>query len=279
MNLNQYKRRDFFKYLGMGSAAFALSGFRAPAAGRQGNDSTEQEIWNKVFSTPIADTHEHLPDEKERLSGKPVIDGKCNDWTMLFSHYIDSDMRSAGMPAEDYDRFFSPGVDPLDKWKILKPWWPYIKQTGYAWAVRISMKELYDIDELNDATIKDLQSGYQKMVHPGFYNEILKTRANIESCQVNGYPLMKSSDPGFLMTDLWADNLITTPGAAEYKDPAGIEVKELEDWHAVIDWWFRKYGKYIVAVKIGLAYQRNIDFKKTDAGDVRRICQELPQGP
>ncbi len=280
MKTNDVRRRDFFKYLGLGSAAFALSGFTLPEdkAGQKKSDSTEEQIWNKVFSTSIVDTHEHLMDEKERLSGKAVINGKCNDWTMIFSHYIDSDMRSAGMTEKDYNRFFSPDVDPMDKWAILKPWWPYIRQTGYAWAVRISLKELYDIDELSDATIGRLQAGYEKMLHPGFYKEILKEKANIESCQVNSYPILKSEMPDFLMTDLWADNLIANPGGSEYSKPAGIEVKELEDWHAVIDWWFKKYGKYIVGVKVAMAYKRNINFKKTAADEVKRICRNYIKG-
>ncbi len=278
--MNEFKRRDFFKYFGLGSAAFALSGFTpaSPSGKSLRRKSDDEEIWDKVFSTSLADTHEHLMDETERLSGKPVIGGKTNDWTMIFSHYIDSDMRSAGMTQKDYDLFFSPGVSPMDKWKILKPWWPFIKQTGYAWAVRISMKELYDIDDLSEETVDKLQQGYENMVHPGFYTEILKTKANIESCQVNGYPLMKSSMPDFLMTDLWADTLIAYPGAEEYNKAAGIEVKELEDWHGVIDWWFTKYAPYLVGVKIGLAYSRNIDFKTTAADEVKRICRNFIRG-
>ncbi len=280
MNSHNFKRRDFFKFLGMGSAGFALSGLNAPMAkaGQKHKNSAEEDIWDKVFNTSIADTHEHLMDEKDRLSGGAVIRDKCNDWTMIFSHYLDSDMRSAGMTEQDYNNFFSPGIDPVDKWKILKPWWPYIRQTGYAWAVRIAMKELYDIDELTDDTVKNLQDGYMKMVRPGFYDMILKEKSNIESCQITGYPLMKSEQPAFLMSDLWVDAMISDPGGSMYKSEAGIEVRELEDWHKVIDWWFEKYGKYVVGIKVGLAYSRNLDFKKTPAERVRRICKNHLRG-
>ena len=100
------------------------------------------QIYQKVQQTPFIDTHEHLPDEHDRLKGSV----KCDDWTALLCHYLDSDILSAGMPKQDYDKFFSPKIDPLKKWPLLEPYWPAIKNTGYAQAVRITIKKLYGVD-------------------------------------------------------------------------------------------------------------------------------------
>ena len=62
--------------------------------------------------------------------------------------------------------------------------------------------------------------------------------------------------------------------------PTGLEVRTLDDWHAVIDWWFNKYGKYAVAAKSGNAYSRDIDYEQVPAGRVeglfrKRIVNDL----
>ena len=58
-----------------------------------------KKIFAKVFKTPFIDTHEHLIEENERLKGVHRLI-KSDDWTILFSHYTDSDMLSAGMSRE-----------------------------------------------------------------------------------------------------------------------------------------------------------------------------------
>jgi len=234
-----------------------------------------------VFKTVLIDTHEHLPDEKDRLGNRLIIGDKgdkSNDWTFLFSHYLDSDMLSAGMSANDYKRFFSPGIDPLEKWKILEPIWQRIKHTGFAQAVRITIKELYGIDELSEHTVIQLQKAYKSMIAPGFYKKIIQQKANIESCQVNGYPIHKSEMPDFLLSDFWVDSLITDVGNNEYAKAANIKPASLTDWHRVIDWWFNKYGKYVVAIKISLAYSRNIDFLSIPAEVAEPVFNEIIGG-
>ena len=107
-----------------------------------------KKIFAKVFKTPFIDTHEHLLEEHERLSGvhRKI---KSDDWTILFSYYTSDDMLSAGMSKQSWDKFFSPQVDPLKKWELLEPYWPAIRNTGYGQAVQITIKELYGIDELS----------------------------------------------------------------------------------------------------------------------------------
>jgi len=277
------KRRDFISYLGIGAIGVGLSGTSEAFAGNKENKpvNARKTIAEKVFNTAIIDTHEHLPDEKDRLGDRLMIgdkNDKSNDWTYLFSHYLDSDMLSAGMSANDYKRFFSPGIDPVVKWKILEPIWQRVKHTGYAQAVRITIKELYGIDELSEHSVIQLQKAYQSMLVPGFYKKILQEKANIESCQITAYPILKSEMPDFLMSDFWADLLITDVGNNEYAKAAKIEPKSLTDWYRVIDWWFEKFGKYVVAVKIGLAYSRGIDFLRTSVEEAEPVINKVIQG-
>ena len=50
--------------------------------------------------TPFVDTHEHLVEEHSRTEwSKPVPLLPCADWALLFGHYLNSDLRVAGMSA------------------------------------------------------------------------------------------------------------------------------------------------------------------------------------
>jgi len=274
MTRTKFIRRDFFQLLGITGTGMAIptlfSSFKED--GQPANQSKSfRTLLEKISDTPLIDTHEHLWDEVTRAAGGKYIDGKCNDWTLIMNHYLDSDMLSAGMSKADYTRFFEYGPAPEEKWKILEPWWLYIKNTGYGKAVEITIRELYGIPELSAATVEDVQRGFEGSVAPGFYKRILRDKANIQSCQVNQWPLMKSKMPDFLMTDMDVSAFIETPGNNEYAEAAHLPVKTLEDWHKVITWWFDRYSAYVVGVKIGLAYRRKLDFEQVDSAIPEQI--------
>ncbi|MEN6429183.1 MAG: amidohydrolase family protein [Phycisphaerales bacterium] len=233
-------------------------------------------IVEKVFQTPLIDTHEHLMEEKERLEAASRPRDEGDDWSLLLSHYLDSDLCVAGMSGDAYDRFFSPKTDPVDKWRLLEPYWPAVKNTGYGQAVRIAMRQLYEVDDLSAGTVKKVQAGYEKTRQAGFYRRILCEMSKIESCQVNclGAPFGESDMPTLLMQDLSILGMYAGPNFDAFGKPTGIEVHSLADWHRVIDWWFEKYGKYAVAVKSQDAYHRDIDYEQVSAEKVEGIFKK-----
>jgi len=235
-----------------------------------------KEIFQKVFQTPFIDTHEHLIEEKDRLAGTRHRFISSDDWTVVLNHYINSDILTAGMPKESYHKFFSPKVDPVKKWALLKPYWPAVKNTGYGQAVSIAMRELYDVEELSAKTIRKVQSGYEKVRRRGFYKYILCDLAKIESCQVNclTQPFTESDIPTLLMQDLSIVGMFAGPAIRQFGGPTGIKVSCLSDWHRVIDWWFNKYSKYAVAVKSQNAYGRDIDYEKVPAEKAEPIFKK-----
>ena len=284
MKKGEVKRRTFFKYAGLLSTCMLLGGSCKPRKllGKGTSAKIYKSINEAAYQTPMVDAHEHFYTEKLRLSAKSMVSRQCNDWTILLNHYLNSDMQVSGMSNEDYKLFFSPDVDPSDKWKYLAPVWEYVKYTGYAQAVRLTIKELYGIDDITKTSVPQLQKGYMSLLKPGYYKKILQqTRANIESCQVDplsGYPVMKSEYPDFIMSDLKVNELINQPGKKELAEESGINPATLSDWHSVIDYWFNTYGKYVVATKISLAYGRRIDFIPTEAdvvaGTYAKVIQD-----
>ena len=234
-------------------------------------------IAEKVDRTLLIDTHEHLIEEKGRFTGTAHAHVRSDDWSLLLSHYLNSDLLSAGLPQSAHDKFFSPAIDPVDKFKLIEPFWPAVKDTGYGQAVRIAARLLYDVEDITPRTIAKIQAGYEKVRKPGFYKHILSDLANIESCQVNsleGTPFMESAQPTFLMQDLSILGMHSGPNIKQFAAPAGIKAKSLADWHRVIDWWFDKYAKYAVAVKSQNAYSRDINYEKVPADKVEAIFKK-----
>ncbi len=283
---NQLSRRQTLQSIGgMSSAALLSSMIGTGTAVTHGEDraikgSIHETILKKVFDTPFIDTHEHLLEEKSRLAGAFGFWKKADDWSLLLSHYLDSDLLTAGMPQPTYDRFFSSQLDPLEKWNLLEPYWPAVKNTGYGQAVRIALRELYGVPELSGTTVKKVQTEYEKMRRPGFYKQILCELGKIESCQVNclSQPFGKSDMPALLMQDISIVGMFKGPDLSTFGKPTGIDARSLEDWYRVIDWWFQKYARYAVAVKSINAYNRDIDYEQIPAEKVQGLFKKQLEG-
>ena len=225
----------------------------------------------KILKTPFIDTHEHLIDESERLSCiEPMI--PCDDWTLLLNLYFKFDLISSGMSKDLIGSLFSKQINPIDKWGIVKDYWPYLKNTASGLVFRNTIKVLYDIDDMSDGIIKDLQNRYEQTRQRGFYKHIIQDLANIKHCHVHSpiRAFRNSEFPDLLFQDIAIDGLIRVLNNPFYV-PEHLNPKTLSDWYSVIDWWFNEYGKIAKAVKIGIAYFRRLDFEKVHAKNAEPI--------
>ena len=135
-------RRAVLTGTGTAAASLLLTGtpfVEAASKPRKGDD-----LASLIARTPLIDTHEHLVEEERRTGwSRPVSLLPCNDWALLFSHYLNSDLLVAGMTAKDYATFTAPDTATNRKWALLEPWWPAVKLTGYGRAVRLALGQLY----------------------------------------------------------------------------------------------------------------------------------------
>jgi uncharacterized protein len=222
-----------------------------------------ERISEKIQETQFIDTHEHFIDETERLNClKPFI--QCDDWTTIFGLYSKFDFVSAGMPKRDVDSFTSSEIHPIDKWKIIEPYWHKVKYTGYGRVIQNTINNLYNIPQLAQENIPELEAKYQAYRKKGFYKETLK-KANVKSCIVNppGRPFKETEFPELLYQDIDALGMIRI-NVERYNENILPKVSDLNDWLHIIDWWFEKYSNSAVGVKIGNAYFRRLDFEKID---------------
>ena len=228
-------------------------------------------IEKKVFETPFIDTHEHLIDEFERIDCiAPHI--PCDDWALLLNQYFSFDLISAGISKNQTDSLFSKKVTPINKWTILKEYWPYLKNTASGIVFRYTIKILYGIDEISEDNIAELQTRYEQTRKKGFYKYIIRDIANIKHCHVHS-PInacKKSEFPDLLFQDIALNGLIQV-AKDPYSVPENFQIISLSDWHALIDWWFSEYSQIAKGVKIGNAYFRRLDFERVESREVEKI--------
>ena len=228
-----------------------------------------QEISELVDRTPLVDTHEHLFEESNRISALTPGDHVAGltfaapDFGMLFSHYADADLQSAGMSHEDIRTLLAYDNDPLDKWKLVEPFYRRAYHTGYMQAVRASIRTLCGEEEIAAHNVQRISEQLQKAVQPGYYRRILREVANVEHTQVNSLEtpvFMETEQPDLLCQDLNFRQLSTEPEIAAISELAGHEVSSLSNWYEVIDWCFEKYGPRAIALKNAGAYVRRLDY-------------------
>jgi len=236
-----------------------------------------ERIFEKIQKTPFVDTHEHFIDESERLNClKPFI--PCDDWTTLLGLYSKFDFISAGMSKREVELSTSPDILPIDKWKTIEPYWRHVKHTGFGQVIHNTINELYNIPQITQENIPELERKYQAFKKKGFYKETLKI-ANVTSCIVNppGRPFKETELPEILYQDINATGMIRVD-IGLYNEGILPTVSSLRDWLHIITWWFEKYSNTAVGVKMGNAYFRRLDFEKISFEKAQPLFQDKLSG-
>ena len=282
-------RRDALRQIGLlgvtGTAALGLAAQTATAqtaavpapapSGNQGALSSREgflaELKQRVDSTLMVDSHEHLPDEAARLAERK----SC---LCLFRWYLGDDFVSAGLEG-DIDALC--GVtekdDLVGAWRQLEPYWNAVKNTGYGNAVQITLKELYGIDTMSESAIPRLQQEYARLAVPGFYEKVLRGHCRIECCQVDACrPQAETAHPTLLLQDINIRDFQSAHFTKDWGARVGVsEIKDLSAYHDFMRRWFKKYGPYAVAVKSNFAYNRGLDYEKVPAEAVEGLFQKI----
>ncbi len=242
--------------------------------------SLRSDIAQLVDSTPLADTHEHIMEEKLRL--EPADGSRLDDFAVLFSHYADSDLQVAGMPPADFKRAMTRGVPWEEKWKLIKPYYEACRNTGYLLSVRLTVQRLYGEEDITDSSVGRLNEKVRELIRPGFTGHVLKEVANIDHCQVNSLErkvFCETEHPDILLQDIGTPPLVSNWRDQDIWQMAGVsEVKTIRDYHNVIDGIFAKFGPHAVATKNQMNYSRRLDFTVVSADDVATIFERSLNG-
>jgi len=242
------------------------------------------EIKHLIQQTAFVDTHEHLWEERTRIEGakNPGETSIPSDIGILFFHYADADLVSAGLSPDDRAKALNPVTDVDEKWRILGPAYARTRHTGYLQNVRESVRLLFGEDDITDSNYREISERIKKQIQPRYYYRILREVANIEHCQVNSFehPVFNLTDyPDLLCQDLSFVGLSTGPNVRSVSEHAGLEVHTLKDWHEVVDWVFATYGPKAIAMKNQSAYARRLDYEQVSMEDAAPLFERYVNDP
>jgi uncharacterized protein len=239
-------------------------------------------IADEVNNTLFIDTHEHLLEESQRLtgptSGAPLF--TCDDWAYLFVHYAMDDLIIAGMSQPDTVKFSSSELSSKEKWDLFAPYWPYIRHTGYGKAVLISIQRLFDEEDVNADSVERITAKLRAQVQKGYYAHVLRDFAGVESCQVNSLDRIfrVTEYPNLLFQDLSTCALSSELELDTLRRETGLPVNTLHECYQAIDWYFESYGQQAIATKNQSAYSRRLNYMNVSAEDAAPIFKRLASG-
>ena len=234
----------------------------------------EKEIRSYLEGLRIIDTHEHLDTEQE-LCSQPV------DFGHLFAHYANCDLISAGCPPRDVECLQNDrGLSPMEKWRLIEPYWDYVRGTGYGRCLELAIRDLYGLEGLSARTVEPLSEKMNANRRSGFYREVFD-RAGIavalwHRLDLRGpIPRMWTSeyDQTIFIQDLLAHHtLIQQPG---WQERWGTDILSLDDYLGAIEERFSAFGAKAAAFKIPLAYIRPIAFPDRSRAEIEPIFNRL----
>jgi predicted TIM-barrel fold metal-dependent hydrolase len=235
----------------------------------------------EIESIPLLDTHEHLMSEEARLATKI-------DLFYWFSHYASCDLVSAGMSQQTLERLRD-ADRPLDeRWAEFVPFWEHARTTAYGRALLLAAHDLFEIDDINEATYGELSQKISASNSRGWYDHVLKERANIELAildpleDVDPTPL-EGINRRLFAPVLRVDGLIVPCNRIELRTletKTGVAIHSLDDLLTAMDLTFeRAVAAGVVGIKVGLAYQRSLHFDKVAKADAERVFNRLSRYP
>ena len=245
-----------------------------------------KKIEKEVNKIKMIDTHEHLQKEKNRIKSK------ADPFILFMSQYLSSDLISSGMSYEDLQKLNDEKISLSDRWDIFSLFWSNVQNTAYAKSILIAIRDLYGIEKLDKRTIVELARKMEEMNKQGLYRWILKEKAGIEIAlhdtilQPRGYdfwnaiPISKIIEVDrslFVPVHRFQDFIfITERTDLDFLSKRlNVSIHSLNDLLNAFKMEFEKISSKLYAVKIWIAYRRNIFFDKVTYSEAEKAFNEI----
>ena len=132
-----------------------------------------QDLHAAIAGMAVVDTHEHLP-SCESATASPA-----DFLSTYLTHYISSDLLSAGLAPEDLARARDTALPPATRWALVAPYWERCRLTGYGRALDIAAELLYGIHGIYSDTVEALQRAYAASCGQDHMKRVLQDRCHI----------------------------------------------------------------------------------------------------
>ncbi|QOY90101.1 amidohydrolase family protein [Paludibaculum fermentans] len=226
-----------------------------------------KELSRAIDAMPLVDSHEHLLPESERLELKP-------DLFLLASHYLNSDMVSAGMPT------------PTPKtWAEFEPWWQVSRFTGYGQALSIAIRDIYGIGEIKAATLPRINSAIAEANKPGLYKRILKDRMKLDYAVLDDYwhgdPVRPDGEYFVLARKMdWFCSAAKAADIRRMEEVTGTSIPDVKGLKRAVEKRLdQSLDAGLVTIKSTLAYNRPLRFEVVPEADAQRDFDLLMKEP
>lgn len=234
----------------------------------------EYRIRKYVDSLPVIDTHEHLFDP-EIIQGSYFL-----DFMLLFQQNGYDDLRSAGLSNSKFDTLFNKPLEPLQKWKLIEPYWQNSFNTSFSRIIVYGIRNLYGINGLNEATVKPLSEKIKKAYNTNWFDRILRDSCRIKYVIQDGFDLPKHDE--YVRYARRFDSWITVKSKYRIDSLAIMQldpIYTLEDYVKSMRLSFENaIKKGMTVVKVFISYTRTLSADKVETETARKVFRSLVNG-
>ncbi len=219
-----------------------------------------RDIYDYVKRLSIIDTHEHLPFfEKQRQRNDVIAE--------FLTHYLSSDLVSAGLPGGDLSKARGNGLSVEEKWELIGDYWEACRYTGYARALEVAARDIYGVEHICKDTITALNDAYQKSFHEDHYHKILKEYSNIQISIVDSrdtWSDMKHDKKYFMLANR-INSLIRPTGGGDLEaleELTGVTISRFEDYLSACEKRIGQFFECSRILKLSTAYNSSLHFPR-----------------
>jgi hypothetical protein len=223
-------------------------------------DNVFERLMNYADNMKIIDTHEHLQPHSNYCGEQPDV--LCD----YFSHYITTDLFSAGMPVEDLEKkVCNFKIDINERFKMLEPYLEQVKNTSYYRSLEIAAKKIHKINGISIRTIEELNEKFKKAASREDYGRyIMKDLCNIEISVNDNW----SGDMKWSTTDLF----VPTFHFSAEKFTENMPFDEYCEYHRNL--FMQKKADGMKTIKNAMAYERSLYFEDVSYSEAKEVYEE-----
>lgn len=236
------------------------------------------EIADHVANASVMDTHTHL--QGDYAWEGPNAPDILSD---LFGGYCASDLIIAGASLDAVARLKDSSNGDLEgRFAGVAAAWNMTKFTGYGEAVRIAARDLYEIEELSEATVRAGQKRLQALQREGGCVALLRDRAKVDHVQTDlGLRVidLPRTSAAFFLRDLSLFLLASGAiGEPVIEDATGVMVRNLATLGQAMEALFARCAPLSIALKSQHAYVRTLAWQQRADADAERAVQVVLGG-
>ena len=234
-------------------------------------------ILEELRAMPVIDTHEHLPYAEDKR------DRDTDVLREYLSHYMSSDIVSAGMTPADLERVRDHSRPLAERWRLVEPFWEACRYTGYGRSLDGAVSRIYGIDGVRGSTIEALNAAFTASLAPGHYKRVLKDICGIRVSILDGFFGGAACDRDYFRRVWQPHYAVPEPRAGEMilaiEKEQSVAIKTLSDWMDAFERDLEgMLSQGIIALKSTTAYTRSLLFRNVPFAAARAAFSECLHG-